>query len=405
MIQEIQKPNIYESDIKPENTMEVKYKALAESLKKEVTRRGPLGDQKLPTEAELMRAYGVSRQTVRQALSLLHKEGWIEKRQGSGTYIAPGLFPSTLSSHDIAILVPDVAGYLSRYHIGETETVLNEAGYSTAIYNTENHTFREREILRILLDRPVRGVLVRSVRTAFPNPNICLYRELISRGTAVVFLGEAYPELQNNSKTDFQTRSLSDDNHNTHTQNSFSKNSVLQVSSDDFGGGELLARHLIELGHKKIAGIFRLDDHSGPARYAGVLHTLCESGLSFDDRDFLWYDPLNVRMPDSRVLLSFIRIQLAGCTAAVCQDDTIAAALIRELQRLGMPVPQRFSVTAFASAKETRPSDRITSVFRSSQDPWHIAAELLLNRLTSKTVSSVSCPWTLLPGESTGRIN
>ncbi|MCD7716822.1 MAG: substrate-binding domain-containing protein [Lachnospiraceae bacterium] len=385
--------------------MEIKYKALAESLKKEIIRRGPLGNQKLPTEAELMRAYGVSRQTVRQALSLLHKGGWIEKRQGSGTYIAPGLFPSALSSREIALLVPDVAEYLSHYHIGETEAVLNEAGYTTAIYSTENHTFREREILQNLLDKPVRGILVRGVRTAFPNPNISLYQELLSRGTIVVFLGETYPELRSDNKSDFPTQGQSDSSHNMRTQNSFSKNSVLQVSSDDFGGGELLTRHLTELGHKKIAGIFRLDDHSGPARYAGVLHALCENGLAFDDRDFLWYDPLNVRMPDSRVLLSFIRIQLTGCTAAVCQDDTIATALIRELQRLGMPVPQRFSVAAFASARETRPSDRITSVFRSSQDPWHIAAELLLNRLTGKTVSSVSCPWTLLPGESTERVN
>ncbi len=356
--------------------MEIKYRALAESLKKEIARRGPLGDQKLPTEAQLMRTYGVSRQTVRQALALLLKEGLIEKRQGSGTFIAPGLFPDALSSHKIALLVPDVAGYLSRYHIGETESVLNKAGYTTAVFSTENRTFRERDILLNLLRHPVRGLLVRGVRTAFPNPNIALYRELTAHGTAIVFVGESYPELRSSP--------------------------VLQVSSDDFGGGELLARHLIALGHKKIAGIFRLDNQSGPSRYAGVLHALCENGLIFDDRDFLWYDPLNVRMPDSKVLLSFIRIQLPGCTAAVCQDDVIAAALIRELLRLGMPVPQRFSITAFSSGPAIRQPIRITSAVRPDRKPWCAAADLLLAEIAGKPVSSISCPWALQTGDSTG---
>ncbi len=45
------------------------------------------GDR-LPTESDLIRQYGVSRITVRQALTALADEGLIERRQGRGTFIA-----------------------------------------------------------------------------------------------------------------------------------------------------------------------------------------------------------------------------------------------------------------------------------------------------------------------------
>lgn len=43
--------------------------------------------QKLPSEPELSEKYGIGRPTVRQALEALLREGWIEKRRGSGTYV------------------------------------------------------------------------------------------------------------------------------------------------------------------------------------------------------------------------------------------------------------------------------------------------------------------------------
>lgn len=42
----------------------------------------------LPTEAELMDTYGVSRTTVRTAISMLVKDGLVESRQGKGTVVS-----------------------------------------------------------------------------------------------------------------------------------------------------------------------------------------------------------------------------------------------------------------------------------------------------------------------------
>ena len=69
--------------------MGIKYKEVADQLRHEILSQNTYaGTKKLPTEQELMERYHVSRQTVRQALSILLAENLIQKRQGSGTYLS-----------------------------------------------------------------------------------------------------------------------------------------------------------------------------------------------------------------------------------------------------------------------------------------------------------------------------
>ena len=90
--------------------MAIKYKWLKERLKILIEKSVDSGIIRLPTEADLCDRYKVSRQTVRQALSLLEKEGLIEKRQGSGSYIT-GL--SSLSEQNIIeLMLPTDSEYI-----------------------------------------------------------------------------------------------------------------------------------------------------------------------------------------------------------------------------------------------------------------------------------------------------
>ena len=67
----------------------------------------PPGGQ-LPTEPELGRIFGVSRITIRKAIAALEGEGWLQRRQGRGTFArSPGVGPA------VAIDLGAVTGQVS----------------------------------------------------------------------------------------------------------------------------------------------------------------------------------------------------------------------------------------------------------------------------------------------------
>ncbi|HET6952985.1 MAG TPA: GntR family transcriptional regulator [Acidimicrobiales bacterium] len=67
---------------------EVRYRAIADGMRRRIERGELAAGALLPSESELSAAYGVSRVTVRKALELLRDEGLIDARQGFGWFVA-----------------------------------------------------------------------------------------------------------------------------------------------------------------------------------------------------------------------------------------------------------------------------------------------------------------------------
>lgn len=67
---------------------EVRYRAIADELRRRVEGGDLAAGALLPSESELSVAYDVSRVTVRKALELLRDEGLIDARQGFGWFVA-----------------------------------------------------------------------------------------------------------------------------------------------------------------------------------------------------------------------------------------------------------------------------------------------------------------------------
>ena len=381
--------------------MAIKYKWLIEQLREIISDSIQKGINKLPTEQELAVRYRVSRQTVRAALAVLEDEREIRRIKGSGAYIT-GL--SSLEDRNIVgILIPDEQQYEYPALINDIRVTLAAEGFSCKVYPTHNHVDLERQILQFLLKSPLRALIVEPVKSALPSPNTELYQKLIQKGTSILFLGCAYPQL---------------------TQ-------IPVIYEDNLYGAGLLVQSLVEKGHSSIAGIFQIDDQRGHERYQGFLDAMQNQGLTVPDRNICWYTTQELddfrQSRDISFLKKFLERITPDCTAFICEDDFIAWLLWEELalgntlalkreKRIATHAPLSSSLqnTGFTAASAIHSFEttialaafntsylttsgllRATTLTHSAHQPGTLAAQMSINKLKGLPVSSQEVPWQL----------
>lgn len=354
--------------------MAIKYKWLAERLKERINQNIEAGINRLPSEEELARKYKVSRQTVRQALALLQQNGYIEKRQGSGSYLT-GLLPDR--NNHVALLVCTEREYIYPALIEDIKKHLFTAGYELTVYPTDNHTFTERHILQQLLEDPPRGMIVEGCKSALPNMNIDLYQQLQFVGTRIIFLHNHYPELA----------------------------SVPYVKDDNYGGSYALVEHFYSLGHRNIGGIFYADDLQGVERYHGFVEAMRDHHLPVREEQVAWFCTLDYQQlqlqHNTEFFQSFLDRLVNSCSAIIIYNDELAYWLIKELYRNH---PGSFNELALASFDNTYLSNtnylRLTTLAHKPHEMGEKAAQLMIDKLKGLPVHSQEVPWKLQQKES-----
>lgn len=349
--------------------MSTKYSKFADLLKNLIEENA--GDTfKLPTEAALCQKYGISRQTVRKALSVLEAEHLIEKRQGSGSYTT-GLYGKE-EKNTVAVLVCSDTEYIYPGLLADMRNTLQEAGFSFTVHITDNQISTERMILQQLLENPVRGILSEGCKTCMPTPNHDLYDRLADKGTSVVFFHGNYSNMP-----DYPF-----------------------IKDDNYGGGYYLGKYLSTLGHRKIAGIFKRDDVQGIERYFGFLSALRDENLPFCEECIGFYDTVQLaslqKRQDTAFLSEFILKQLKDATAVVCYNDEIAYWLMKELTCKNLRVPEDVSVVCFDNTYLSElSSTQLTSLSHKNHEMGSTAAQMLIKLMKGSSVSSQKLSWHL----------
>lgn len=349
--------------------MAIKYLHIAQDLRNFILSHQSVTTYKLPTEQEMCAKYGASRQTIRQALMLLEEENLIIRIQGSGAYILPRA--DYLRKVKIVLLVAEENEYIYPSLISDICSVLTEKSLRIDVRCTHNDVNLERQILEELAFEHISLLIVEGVHTAFPNPNIDLYKSLRVGKTEIMFIGNSYPEL-------------------THA-------GCVQI--DERQGGYLLGKQMIMHGKHDVWAI--LPDYAGNAkdRFYGFITAYREKKLPIPAQNVFWYSQRHIQAlyerNDTGFLADFAKHRAAKCEGVFCYNDEIAYWLIKELTYAKISVPDQISVVSFDNSylcTLSRPP--ISSLTLPEHEPGYSIANMISDYLYEKNYEpTITLPW------------
>lgn len=295
----------------------------------------------------------MSRQTVRRAIKELEQRGCVRSRQGSGTFVVDLEAEEQKKSRRIAVVTTYVDNYIFPKIIQGIEHTLSEQGFQVQISFTNNRLWREEAVLRDLLSQDLRGVIIETTKSALPNPNIHLYRELQEKRVPIVFLNSRYPELD-----------------------------CPMVALQDEMAGRCGAEYLIACGHRKLGGLFKLDDGQGIRRYRGFMEALCKAGISDREGSIVWFDTEDA-LDFSKMERKLVE-RLGTCTGVLCYNDSAAFDVMEIFKRNGISVPEDVSVVSVDDTDLALLGNvGLTSIHHPKEMLGERAAELLLAMIRS----------------------
>ncbi|HEY4417347.1 MAG TPA: GntR family transcriptional regulator [Verrucomicrobiae bacterium] len=329
---------------------------------------------KLPSEAQLVARFKVSRPTVIRALRDLQADGLVTRRVGAGTFLnrsSPQPLPSQplpVQSLELGLLVPGVrrAGEIFEVIAGELARLARAAGYMFWWTGGSSEdldavaTLRNAEkICDQFIQRKVAGVFFASFEhmAQCDSTNFRLVNRLREAGITVTLLDRDMSSFPLRTDLDL-------------------------VGIDNFQGGYILAKHLIKLGCRRIG--FVAVPFSAPTikfRLAGAREAILEAGMELPHNFFQVGNPEDPK---------FVRMVAAGRMkdAIICGNDYTAAVLIRSLHKIGVSVPKGLRVVGFDDVHyATLVSPPLTTMHQPCREIATLAFKSMLSRIADPTTT------------------
>lgn len=267
----------------------------------------------------------------------------------------------------VGLVVPDNANPFFAETSRAIEHACAAAGFALMLCNTGRSLDREAAAIELLLEKRADGIIV----ATSDNPRALA--QVVAAGVPLVVI-------------DHDATGLAAD----------------AVLVDHRRGGELAARHLVALGHRRLACITGLPAHANATRIRGFRAVLAEAGVDLPDAA--------VRESDTHAEGGYraARDLLArdpAITAIFAANDLVALGVVRASHDLGRPVPGRLSVVGYDDiglAAQVLP--RLTTVRQPLAEIGRRAIEVLVHRLADRggPAERWVLPVELVARESTG---
>jgi LacI family transcriptional regulator len=259
------------------------------------------------------------------------------------------------ATRTLGLIITDIENPFFPQLVRAVEDAAHDLGYAILLCNAADDPEREAEYLDLLVDRWVDGVVIAASSLGGRH------REWLADAPLPIV-------LVNSPEQDIGLSTIASDNH---------------------AGGGLAARHLAELGHRRI-GLIGAPPRNvdGPARLAGAREALRTAGIE--------HGVIHVAADDAgvtggqRAAAEILAID-PGVTGLVAYNDLMAIGAMRAVRAGGRRVPNDVSITGFDDVDLAAFVDPpLTTIAQSTAEMGRWAVDQLIRTLGRHPVDAES---------------
>jgi LacI family transcriptional regulator len=314
-----------------------------------------MNDRANHTMRDVARLAGVSTSTVSAVLNASVPVSPARKKRVMEAMAALDYHPDAIArglktgkTNAIGVVIPDITNAFYPEVVRGVEDAARRAGYAVLLCDSNENASNEDAHLATLFSRRVDGVLLACCA------NSTAYATMVRRRFPMVFVDRIPPAVAEGT-----------------------------VSSDNLQAGYMATRHLLELGHQRIAmlaGNTVLSPHHD--RLEGFRKAMQESHLPIRD-EYLACGDVQI---ENGIEATQRLLQLAAPpTAIMVSNNKLLLGVLQSLDENKIPVPQQVSILGFDDFVWNRYfSPSITSIAQSTYEMGRRSFELLLQIMHRK---------------------
>jgi DNA-binding LacI/PurR family transcriptional regulator len=318
---------------------------------------------RLPSRTGLVKKYQVARTTIDRAISELIGEGYLYSRDGSGTYVAENTAPvietgETSNVVSWGVIVPDVTEVFYSKIVRGVENVAQSQGINLILCNSDSDVDKQEQYIQRLSHSGVAGFIIVPIVSQNPREYYRLFSQLTELKAPFVFCNRSAEGLN-----------------------------APVVTSNNFYGGYIAAKHFLEMGYRNIAYISHRKNRASVDRCQGYITALMENEIEVNQKIIVIGDG---RQEESFGYEAMNQLLVAGqmVDAVFCVTDKLAQGVYQAITGAGLVVSDDIGVIGYENSelgeKFTPP---VTSVAFKNLEVGSKAAEVLLKQINKEDLS------------------
>ena len=285
-----------------------------EQIIKIISRMNP-GDR-IPARSELMKEIGVTRTTIDRAVSELIGEHCLYSLDGSGTYVrGKAETPGKQIVSSWGVLIRDIVSDTYPEILRGIEDFANQKNINIIICNTDSSIRKQQEYIKKLIASHVNGLII--IPPVAVNPELDSYYALRDNRIPFVFCNRYVEGIE-----------------------------APRIIANNFYGAFIGTRHLINLGHRKIAFLAPPTYSLVEQRLQGYLTAMADAALPVDQLGIIFEEKAEYRDMGSVGMRKLLSLSDRP-TAVLCFNDAIAFGAYRAIIEQGLNVPGDIALVGY----------------------------------------------------------